>query len=579
MLDQGSFRSRHAGYTDFIHMVSRLVAATLHRKELSYAPPIKLTAIATGLNKPVGIDYHEPTGKVIVSVNYSSGIPHNFELVDQSGAHPPFSTASGFSEEVKIASVWSSPHQGGFTVGEFFTGTGHGGVIARISADGLTVENPWVSLPKEYGIFRGGLFQDRYGVFEGDLIAVTNTGGVWRVKSDKTPTKIVDLGKLHVEGVTTVPNDPTKYGPWAGKIVVGWGNVFIAIKDKDNVEEFDLGITNIEDIKIIPAGAHFFGVEPVPKIDNSGTIWGASPAQFAGMEGDFLVSQEYSPPGLWHVRWDNASGSFQTEMVATNDSSWEQITFVPPRAPLLQYAVKFVCGKSTGEVVAPGVYYTAINVHNPTNEEVRFRKKVAVALPREQPGPVSEFSEAKLGPDQALEIDCPDILRHASTPEEEPADFLKGFVVIESDVELDVVVVYTAAGRDKQVETLDIERVSPRRRRPVEEGLPDLIPVPDPRRGVGFCRLDDRGRLLVTVKNQGTGGAPPSTTTVEFVPGGAFDLPTPAIPVGGSVDLPPLSIPPSCFDPDCSFRIIVDSKNQVVESDKTNNFGSGTCLG
>ena len=75
-----------------------------------------------------------------------------------------------------------------------------------------------------------------------------------------------------------------------------------------------------------------------------------------------------------------------------------------------------MCGKSVGEIVAPGVYYTAINVHNPTNEEVRFRKKVAVALPGEQPGPVSEFSEAKLGPDQAFEIDCPDIFRHAANP-------------------------------------------------------------------------------------------------------------------------------------------------------------------
>lgn len=550
------------------------------------APPITLTTFATGLNAPIGIDYHEPTGKVVVSVNYdwtgkNPGIPHNFELVDQNGAHTPFSSASGFSNEVKIASVRSGPHQGGFTAGEFFTGTGKGGEIARISPDGLIVEKSWFTLPGETGIFRGGLFQDRYGVFGGDLIAVTYGGSVWRVKSGPSAEKIPVKGleDFRLEGVTTVPNDPTKYGPWAGKIVVGANNTFIAIDGKGNWNQFDLGITSIEDIKIIPAGAHFFGVEPVPRIPGAGAIRSASPAQFAGMEGDFLVAQEHSDHGLYWVRWDNDSQSFKTVLAAQLHTSWEQITFVPPRAPLLQYAVKFVCGKSSGEVVAPGVYYTAINVHNPANQEVRFRKKVAVALPGEQPGPVSEFSEAKLAPDQALEIDCPDILRHASTPEEEPADFLKGFVVIESDVELDVVAVYTATGRGEQVVTLDVERVSPRRRRPAEEGLPDLIPVPDPRPGVGFCRLDDRGRLLVTVKNQGTGGAPPSTTTVDFIPGGAFDLPTPAIPAGGSVDLPPLSIPPSCFDPDCNFRIIVDSKNQVVESDKGNNFASGTCVG
>ena len=62
---------------------------------------ITLTPIVPGLNKPVGIDYHEPTGKVVISLNWSDGIPHNFELVDRSGAHTPFSTASGFTNEVK----------------------------------------------------------------------------------------------------------------------------------------------------------------------------------------------------------------------------------------------------------------------------------------------------------------------------------------------------------------------------------------------------------------------------------------------------------------------------------------------
>jgi hypothetical protein len=530
-------------------------------------PTVTLTPIVTGLNKPIGIDSHEPMGKVIVSLNYPNGLPYSFEMVDQSGAHAPFSTASGFRDEVKIASVWSGPYQGGFTVGELFTGSSKPGVIARISPDGLTVQDSWVMLKGE-GYFRGGLFQDRYGAFGGALIVATTGGNVWRVTSLGSATKIAALGHW-VEGVTTVPNDPAKYGPWAGKIVVG-GHAFYTVDANGEAEKFDLNIAP-EDIKIIPAGAHFFGVDYA-----SGTIWGALPSQFTGMEGNFLVAQESGE--LWHVRWDNASGGFQAEQVA-EVGQWEQISFVPRRAPLLQYAVKFVCGKSAGDVVAPGVYFTAINVHNPTNEEVRFRKKVAVALPGEQPGPISEFSEAKLAPDQALEIDCPDIFRHASTPEEEPADFLKGFVVIESDVDLDVVAVYTAAGRNEQVVTLDVERVSPRRRRPTEEGLADLIPVPDPRPGVGFCRLDDRGRLLVTVKNQGTAGAPASTTTVDFAPGGAFDLPTPAIPAGGSVDLPPLSIPPSCFDPDCNFRITVDSKNQVVESDKGNNFASGMCLG
>ncbi|MGZ3294160.1 MAG: hypothetical protein ACXU9D_12945 [Xanthobacteraceae bacterium] len=42
---------------------------------------------------------------------------------------------------------------------------------------------------------------------------------------------------------------------------------------------------------------------------------------------------------------------------------------------------------------------------------------------------------------------------------------MKGFVVIESETELDVVAVYTAAGRDGRVETLHTERVPARSRK------------------------------------------------------------------------------------------------------------------
>lgn len=237
-------------------------------------------------------------------------------------------------------------------------------------------------------------------------------------------------------------------------------------------------------------------------------------------------------------------------------------------SPAFQYAAKFVCGKSAGEVVARGVYFTAVNVHNPTYEVIRFRKKIAVALPGEKPGPVSKFFDAKLGPDQALEIDCRDIFEHAETK----ADFLKGFVVIESDVELDVVTVYTASGKDGQVETLHTERVPPRR---FERGLPDLIPVPDA--NGSFCNRKEL-TLIVTVKNQGTGGAGPSVTEVDFFAFGKVSVPTPPLGPGASVDLL-VPIPPGSFDPDCEFRITVDVNNQVTESNEGNNIGNGSCLG
>jgi hypothetical protein len=299
---------------------------------------------------------------------------------------------------------------------------------------------------------------------------------------------------------------------------------------------------------------------PAVKVTSAQTDETVSGALWFGY-GDYLGLSGYA--GTFFPSWtDRRSGGAEEIWTAP-------IVLVPKPVAAFQYAAKFLCGKPGGGELAPGLYFTAINVHNPAEHAVRFRKKIAVAGPRERPGPVSKFFDAQLGPDEALEIDCPDIRKHAGTHEE----FLKGFVVLESDSELDVVAVYTAAGDEREVETLQIERVPPRR---TQAGLPDLIPLADPK--TGFCKRDDHGNLVVTVKNQGSADAGASSTTVVFGRGGTFSQPTPPIPAGGSVKLL-FPIPAACFDPDCAFRIIVDSSDQVTESNEGNNTASGTCLG
>jgi hypothetical protein len=116
-----------------------------------------------------------------------------------------------------------------------------------------------------------------------------------------------------------------------------------------------------------------------------------------------------------------------------------------------QYAVKVVCGEvfasqdNVPTPVAPGRYWTAINIHNPNKcQTARFRWKVAVA--GVEPGIVSMYQRTPpLEPDRALEIDCPQIIRAATPPQQQAPRFVKGYVVIESDVELDVVAVYTSS--------------------------------------------------------------------------------------------------------------------------------------
>jgi len=124
---------------------------------------------------------------------------------------------------------------------------------------------------------------------------------------------------------------------------------------------------------------------------------------------------------------------------------------------VVQYAAKLLCGVSNRAGVAPGRYFTAVNVHNPARDSVLFRYKFALTRPNVQPGPITPWTGAVLLRDQALEIECTDSLIRLGR------GFAKGFVVVETQRELDVVGVYTAVSTTTRVQTMAIDRVPPRR--------------------------------------------------------------------------------------------------------------------
>src|SRR3954452_7875705 len=97
------------------------------------------------------------------------------------------------------------------------------------------------------------------------------------------------------------------------------------------------------------------------------------------------------------------------------------------QAQQFQYAAKFVIGTSNGQILAPGRYFTAINVHNPRTATVNFTKRFAIARPNEQAGPLSASFTATLPGLRALEIDTLDIHQRTGTA---PGTFVKGFVII-----------------------------------------------------------------------------------------------------------------------------------------------------
>jgi hypothetical protein len=144
----------------------------------------------------------------------------------------------------------------------------------------------------------------------------------------------------------------------------------------------------------------------------------------------------------------------------------------PPTKPALplEYAAKFVCGTNplqgaVSPAAAAGIYYTAVNIHNPNlSNELTYK---VVLAPRDKPAglmtPFQPFMGMKY--DWAFDIDCRLMranLQQAGIPVS-PTDFITGFLVIQSIRELDVVAVYTAAPGNNQVASIHTERVQLRK--------------------------------------------------------------------------------------------------------------------
>ena len=291
------------------------------------------------------------------------------------------------------------------------------------------------------------------------------------------------------------------------------------------------------------------------------------------------------------------------------------------------YAAKIVCGIQHDPQnlrLARGLYATAINILNPNKETVKFTKKLSLTYPpdAQAPGAVYNISTDKLGPDEALEVDCED-LKRTLFRNGLPAPYIKGFVVIRSQESLDVTGVYTTRsldgpccqkphndccdkddccgrtkgeccgpGRDGPAPTamgghssIDVEQI---RERIIKDGgekpkLADLIPVPKsdpPYPPEAFCRIKDKG-LLITVRNQGDGAAAASITEVLFTSVNASVMrPTPALAPGNETELHFPFPPNGCTagGEQCPFRITVDRGATENESNEVNNVAQGSCL-
>jgi RHS repeat-associated protein len=261
---------------------------------------IVLTPVVSELQGYTGLDYHQPSRKLILSANAPAGDSNSFELLAGDGSRSGFSNVAGLQGEVLVATARDDGQgmsRGGFQTGTLFASTGTPGVVARISADGAAVQSPWVVLPGEAAPVTG-LHVDRTGVFGGDLIAVTATGGVWRVSSSGIPARLAALG-TSLAGVAVVPDDPARYGPWAGRILAGakeQGSVY-AVDAQGQTTSLQVGF-HPQDIDVVPANENLYAIDPASR-----RLLGAAEGALTSVIGDILVTQG-SPGLISRVRWD-----------------------------------------------------------------------------------------------------------------------------------------------------------------------------------------------------------------------------------------------------------------------------------
>jgi len=362
------------GLTVGLLMVLALVwqSSRVSRAALKPPAPIHLTALSAPFTNPIGIDWSEFLNKLIVSDFYPDGNPENFNSLDPSGNPTRFSNVHGRPDELKLAVVHVS--LGGFTQGDVYAGNGFAGQILKLDKASGTmtapVADPFSILPGETAHARGSLFHDRYGVAGGDLIVVTGddqvqngtpVGKVWRVNSLGFPTLVHDFQK-HLEGVITLPNDTAKYGPIAGRILVGdedrvvnnfvqsngsqcrvlavepTTGAFITLSTNPTVPGVNYHLDTPlcpEDLDVIPHDAPFYGVN-----FSDGRILTAPSADFASFCGDILVTHEFPsgnsslpPPagtsGLFVLHWNAGTGEFDVTPLSTNltINQWEHVTF------------------------------------------------------------------------------------------------------------------------------------------------------------------------------------------------------------------------------------------------------------
>jgi hypothetical protein len=271
------------------------------------------------------------------------------------------------------------------------------------------------------------------------------------------------------------------------------------------------------------------------------------------------------------------------------------------------YAVKIVCVPTLGRAapaLVPGVYRTAVNVHNPWPETANIVKWLTLSPPQGEPAIIGDRITETLEPYQAFDIDCVHMAKDFGLRGEKVPGG-KGFLIIQSDQNLDVVGVYTAeelAGTttsltgdesDEELEKthqaaagvglgMDVEYIQPKISQIILQDTDLTVritsaPTVDCPNGPGSCMVKVNFEILnistVAVTNT-------FEVLVEAEEVLSKTIAVSGLGAGASQSFSEILGPGNnCFNPDCTIRVTVDSGNVISEADETNNVAEQTGIG
>lgn len=284
--------------TSFMPLVRCLSALALGLHGLSAGATLLLQRMPTPFDRIIALDSHLPSGQLLATAYYPTGLPGNLQLLQAQGPNQGHSSLAGLMNEVDLVTV-KPGHTIGDAVGTAFVAGVESGssspALYRVSADGSRVTRLATLPGRSNSTLRLAL--DATGLWGGRLIVTSRNGEVFAVDGNGT-VETLATGAGDLQGLTVLPDDRARYGRFAGCIMAGTEGPstvaatthFWCRNASGGVEHLtrSLGGLRLEDITVIDGG-NLYAVNFA-----QGMVTGAAADQFADMVGDLLVSQEFT---------------------------------------------------------------------------------------------------------------------------------------------------------------------------------------------------------------------------------------------------------------------------------------------